>query len=227
MRKVGIVGADIGQDDLIEQGKGWELWSCNNLYKGFPDVKFSRWYELHTIEREGQKYKRRGISYYPISSDQEVRWYLQEIDELKIPTFMQKKWSIIKHSKEFPFDKIREKWGDYFGCSFTWMLAQAIMEGADEIALFGMNFGAQEYYYQRPSLEYMIGIARGMGIPVTIGLESQLLKAPYIYAIGEDTDLIYMLHGHFATDVAMMVTTGLQERLTRYFYNPYWRRDDK
>ena len=227
MRKVGIVGADILQEELLKTSDGYELWSVNNLYEGFPGVRFSRWYELHVIKREGQKYTRRGISYYPISGDHEVRWYLEELDALKIPVYMQKKWSIVKQSEVFPFAEIRKTYGDYFGCSFTWMLAQAISEGVKDIRLFGMNFGSQEYFYQRPSLEYMIGIARGKGITVTIDENSRLLKEPYLYALEEETDLIYMLHGHFAIDVAMMVTTGLQERLTHYFYNPYWRDREK
>ncbi|MEO5368203.1 MAG: hypothetical protein H7831_17990, partial [Magnetococcus sp. WYHC-3] len=196
MRKIGIVGNDITQSDLIERSKGFDLWSCNNLFAGFPDVTFDRWFELHDFKRREKQIARRASDYYPISSEITVREYMDQINALNIPVFMQRKWRAIKKSQVFPFDAIMAKWGKYFGCSFTWMMAMALDEGVDEIGIFGLNFGMQEYYYQRPSLEYMIGYARGTGVKVTIDEAScQLLKEPYVYAINEDYDLIYMLHG--------------------------------
>jgi hypothetical protein len=223
MRKIGIVGADIRFDDLMERSEGYELWSCNNLYGAFDGKHFDRWFELHDIERRGKRYTRRGISYYPISSEKTVREYLLDLNDLKCPVYMQKQWGIIKQSMAFPFDEIMEKWGQYFGCSFAWMMAMAIDEKPDAIGIWGMNFGAQEYWYQRPSLEYMIGYARGLGIPVHIDEDSQLLKEHYVYAIEENYDLIYLLHGQMAVDVAKSVTTAVQDRLTNFFYSPYWR----
>lgn len=226
MRKIGIVGTEISEDALIDRAvkMGFELWSVNNLYNRWEGIPFSRWYELHTIEHKGQKYYRRAFEYYPINSDQTVKEYLESLDQLEIPVFMQKKWKIIRRSEQFPFNAIRRLWGDYFGCSFTWMVAQAILEDVDEIGFFGLAFGTTEYYYQRPSLERMIGFAEGRGIKITIDPTSQLLCGDFIYAIGENFDLTYLLYGEFTREMAMMFVSGLSERLAYAVQNPEGRR---
>lgn len=87
----------------------------------------------------------------------------------------------------------------YFTNSISWMLAKAIMDltelGADgkyhaipgaEIGVFGVDMmmaGGQgsEYGYQRPSCEWLIGVAQGLGIVVHIPKESDLLKTAFVY----------------------------------------------
>jgi hypothetical protein len=60
-------------------------------------------------------------------------------------------------------------YGDYFNSSVGFMLALAIHEGAEEIAIYGVDMRAdEEYGYQRPNCEYLIGLARGKGIKVHI-----------------------------------------------------------
>jgi len=50
-----------------------------------------------------------------------------------------------------------------FGSTISYMLAQAIHENADEIALYGVGM-CQEYEGQRPSAFYWLGVANGLGI---------------------------------------------------------------
>ena len=48
-----------------------------------------------------------------------------------------------------------------------------------------------EYYWQRPSCEYFIGLARGMGITVYLPDDCDLLKTRFLYAIHEDQELAF------------------------------------
>jgi hypothetical protein len=216
-RKVGIVGAAIDPDALIERGKGFELWSVNNLYSAFEYVKFARWYELHDFAEEDGVMTRRGFPNYPLRSEQTVARHLERIDELKIPVYMQREWPNVRKSRVFPFADIQAKWGNYFGCSFTWMVAHALLEGVDELGFFGVTLDGHEYYYQRPSLERMIGYAEGIGVRITVDETSNMLKAGYVYAIGEDYGLIYTLHGELMRDLAQGLSVGIQQELERVF----------
>lgn len=83
----------------------------------------------------------------------------------------------LPHATVFPFAQVAQTTGDYFGSSIGYMLALAIHEGAEEIALYGVAMeGHDEYGYQRPNAEYLIGFARGKGIKVHIPEQSSLCK---------------------------------------------------
>lgn len=221
-RRVGIVGAGIDPYGLIERAKGFSLWSVNNLYMSFlhadsdeSRIQFSRWYELHDIVEEKGVLTRRAFPHYPIRSEQTVAQYMNRLDQLDIPVYMQREWKQIRKSRIFPFDQIQAKWGNYFGCSFTWMVAHALLEGVSEIGFFGVKLDGNEYYYQRPSLERMIGYAEGVGVKITVDETSDMLKAGYVYAIGEEYNLIYLLHGDFMKDVAQSLALGIQQHMER------------
>jgi hypothetical protein len=98
---------------------------------------------------------------------------------------------------QFPADGLKRRWGTYFTNSISWMLAYAIAQvewavgdGA-EIGIYGVDMAVGgsvggEYAFQRPSCEYFIGVARGMGIDVTIAPASDLLKAADVYGEPEN-----------------------------------------
>jgi len=86
---------------------------------------------------------------------------------------------------EFPLSEIMQQLpsGDYQTCMISMMLALAILEGVDEIGIYGCDLAHDsEYTYQRPCVEYWLGFARGRGIKVHVPRESDLLKAGQIYA---------------------------------------------
>lgn len=223
-RKIAIVGSDTGKSSTPFGEKGWEVWSLNNLYYGFhAGRKFDRWYELHVFEpipgnyvyNEGEDgdYIRRGKASYGSKSVEE---YMKEIGKLGIPTFMQKKWDIIPKSQVFPFEEIIKKFDTkYFGCSFTWMTAHALLEHlqgkkVDTIAYYGIGLSGVEYYQQKPTLEHMIGRAMGMGINI-ITEESELLKMNFVYAYDEDFETIDLLFADGGKKIAMSINLCVQQ----------------
>ena len=78
----------------------------------------------------------------------------------------------------YPFDAVAESIGAYyFNSSIAYAMALAIHEGAEEIGVWGVDLVSdEEYAYQRPNVEYLIGLARGKGIKVHIPDESALCK---------------------------------------------------
>lgn len=74
----------------------------------------------------------------------------------------------------YPFDAVAKTTGAYWCSSVAYMLALAIHEGAEEIALFGVD-GAEQYSYQHPNINFLLGLAMGRGIKVRLPDDCPLL----------------------------------------------------
>lgn len=175
MRKIAIVGT---APDSVDQApffdKEWEIWSLGNNADKFPQLsgaRFNRWFELHTFH---------------------VLQSANAIDERRLQFFKGiGKSLVVGHQNSalpdaivYPKDEIISFIGrPYFTSSIAWMIAMAIYEGVAEIGLWGVNMiGDGEYSQQRACCEYLLGIATGKGIKVTICKHSPLLRAERMYA---------------------------------------------
>ena len=78
----------------------------------------------------------------------------------------------------YPFDAVAKTIGQpYWNSSIAYAMALAIHEGAQEIAIYGVDMdGTDEFGYQKANMEYLIGVARGRGISVYIPPQSALCK---------------------------------------------------
>jgi hypothetical protein len=223
-RKIAIIGSansvEVGK--ILIDMRDYEKWAMNNLFLSYPNIKFTRWFELHNFQKKGNDYSRRGANFY--AQYPTIRAYLEAINGLDIPVYMQKHWKIVKKSIIFPFNQIMEKLGtQYFGCSFAWMLGLGLLEHlrgskVDEIRMMGIGLQGPEYYFQRPSTEYYLGIAQGMGIKVNIDRTSTLLTAPFIYAYKENFSLINVNYVTTVRELVTMMSTPMQEFFERTVY---------
>lgn len=109
--------------------------------------------------------------------------HVQRMAESKYYTLMPYHHPDIEKSIEFPFTEIIEFFGaPYFSCTAAWQLGLAIMMGYKRIDIWGVDMTEdKEYAYERPCVEYYIGIARGMGILVGIPDTSALCSSPFVY----------------------------------------------
>lgn len=83
----------------------------------------------------------------------------------------------LPNAERFPIEEVAKTAGDYLSSSVAYLMALAIHEGAEEIGLYGVAMeGNDEYAYQRPNMEYLVGLARGRGIKVHIPEQSPLCK---------------------------------------------------
>jgi len=212
-RKIAIIGSGESKQYAPYGQKGWELWSLNNLFMTINAKYFHRWFELHVFQKKGRRYYRRGQTEYATKT---INDYVKELASLNIPVYMQKKWDIIPKSQVFPFEKIMKRYGRYFGCSFAWMVAFALYEHTklnkkvDTIGFWGVNLEGVEYYRQRPSTEYFIGLAKGMGIKIHIHEDCNLLKMPWVYAYNENFEMIDRLFVRGIKDYLVMAGMILQ-----------------
>jgi hypothetical protein len=112
----------------------------------------------------------------------------------KVPVYMLERHEDIPQSVALDMVAITKAVGKtaqgtpYLESSIAYMVAQALLElkPGDRVGIWGVDLHCEsEYAYQRPNLEYLIGLARGMGIKVYIPPQSALLShqmgVPYGY----------------------------------------------
>ncbi len=156
--RVAIVGLSQSKTSHLAQLSGdWQLWG---LAWDPERHHMDRTFEMHEAVPEY-------LSYY--RSD-----YLEDL------ALQADLWSAdgIAGSTVYPFDEVAQTIGQAYWCSsMAYMLALAIHEGASEIALCGIDMSDEgAYAFQRPNMEYLIGVARGRGIKVSVPANSPLCK---------------------------------------------------
>jgi len=155
------------EGDAPYEDPEWECW-------GLPWHKvrwayFDRLFEMHD----------RALWESPQSNRENE--YLEKLQDLWVPVYMQEKEMDIPQSVAYPFETLRgtfwrgfPRWDqeDWYNSSLSYAMVMAIDEGADEIGLWGIDMSSRhaegEYRYQLPNMDYLIGRAEGAGIKVTI-----------------------------------------------------------
>lgn len=153
--KVAIVGlASSTHDAAPWADSSWEKWGLPWDDKGWPLM--TRHFEMHDQRLLDGQHSRRSPDYAQRLSECECL-YTQD---------------------NYPFEAVAASIGQaYWNSSIGYIMALAIHEGAREIAIYGVDMdGTDEYAYQRPNMEYLIGVARGLGINVYIPPESALCR---------------------------------------------------
>lgn len=179
--KVAIVGT-AGDSRMLApfQDNEWEIWPCSpgNAYGAMPRV--TRWFELHgVVDCKG-----------PENAD----WNKQYFDWLNaqtFPVYMQEPNDLVTNCRIFP----RMAWLREFGhrgryaatSSIALMIGFAIMEGAEEIGVWGVDMQAdvEIYSLQKAGCNDMLMLADERGIKVTVPLESCLNTPPPFYGYAE------------------------------------------
>lgn len=167
-RKIAIIGYTDSRHEAPYGDPEWEMWGLNNLHLQIPPeqmASFTRWYDLHD---------KKVIN----SDEQHVEW----LKKATLPVYVwtpQDEWPT---AVTFPREQLLDEFGRYFTNSISWMIAHAILEGATTIGIWGVDMAqSSEYAAQRPSCEYFLGLAAGLGIQIIVAETSDLLKAAVLY----------------------------------------------
>lgn len=172
MRTVAIVGACSTYRLAPYQDPAIEIWGIGRHLTRYRRV--TRVFEMHA----------RAI-WEPYLRVTEHRYAL-DLAGAGCPVYMREQHADIPNSVAFPLDQVIAAIGDYFVCSFSYMLGLAIAEGVDRLELYGINLtAAEEYVYQRANVEHLLGIAKGRGVDVWVHHSSPLLKAGLRYGTEE------------------------------------------
>lgn len=107
------------------------------------------------------------------------------LNELGVPVMMHDRYPGIERARRFPMERATRVMGRYFECSIVYMLALAFLRKAKDVALHGVS-GTEAHNWQRPNIEYLIGMIRGQGRSVWIHPKSTLLQPSQdgVYGVG-------------------------------------------
>jgi hypothetical protein len=170
-RKIAIIGTAPQWQLAPFDDPEWEIWGIFGVVG--CGKRFNRIYELHdksVIEPMADQHKS-GVYWETVSALGEN--YITKDPYDKAP-----------NAKRFDFDGKLKKYGKYFASSASWLIAEAIDEGATTIGLWGINMASDsEYAYQKPSCTYLLGYARAKGVEIVIPESSELLSVPFQYGI--------------------------------------------
>ena len=99
----------------------------------------------------------------------------------------------IINQSNYPLQEIIEKYQSrFFTNSIAYMIAYAIYLGFDKISLYGIDLDVDgEYSFERPSVTYWIGFARGLSIEVFIA--SDIDDPLFLYGFEDPTALLKRL----------------------------------
>ena len=136
---------------------------------------FDRYFEIHPLDllRKPEAQRRDG--------------YEDRLKSLPI-LYMQEAYEDIPNAIRYPVEKVVDNLGlDYFNSSISYLMGMVLLEGADKIGIWGVDMAdlepvpgdpsyISEFAYQRPNMEYLIGLARGRGVDVYIPERSPLAK---------------------------------------------------
>lgn len=155
---------------------------------------------MHRVEvwRQGKTW------YRPVPGEPPT--YVEWLASKRIPVLMQDTYPVVPWSVKYPLREIVEafgivpkdwdvtetQWWDLvkhrgeFTATGAFMIALALYEGAEELALYGMDYAGNDLLHiertvQKPGVKYWVGVARGMGVPVTIASGSAFEYQDFLY----------------------------------------------
>ena len=170
----------LGAGPTMEQGleiaraKGCECWGCN--YMTNPEITML--FQMHGDSFVKARFLPHYLEHPP-----------------KVPLIMQHAWSELPTSVAFPMAQHENDAGfhrmtitgrdgrrnakPYHACTMGYMIALAMLSGEyDMIHIYGVDFYAElrhESTYERPSVEFYMGMALARGITLDIPENSRLL----------------------------------------------------
>lgn len=177
-RRVALVGTAPSSVHAPFGDESWQIWGVGLRAKHV--TRADRWFELHRLAGE------------PAAWAAEWRRLMREwTHECEIWMFYPEH-DLGPKIVAMDASALKDKYGTFFmTSSFSWMMAQAIEEGFEEIGLWGvdMEYGT-EYRQQRVGLRHFIEVARLKGIKITRVASSGIALEPIPYPFWMDDPLL-------------------------------------
>jgi hypothetical protein len=155
----------------------WEIWGMNQLYRYLP--RFDRWFEIH--------HRAQFLADTVRDTD-----YISWLREAKVPIYMnpeESPYPDIPYGVRFPIERtqaLSPSGRDYFTSTIAFMISLAVLEGFEEIGLWGIDLIVnEEYVNQKPCAEWWLGFAEARGVKIHLPQESALLKQWHRYGAPE------------------------------------------
>lgn len=184
--KVAIVGfSDTSRDLAPYDDPAFEKWGLGSLYRFVGEGRrFDRWFEVHREDHLADVHKHTLPEFHRFLATFPGPVYMTEPEE-RFPTAVRLP---IEDLTRVIFGGIEV--GNPSGCYWTntiaYMVALAVVEGFQEIHVYGVDMvNAEEYLTQRPGVTFVLGVAVGRGIRVVLPKGCALMFARDRYGYEE------------------------------------------
>lgn len=170
-KTIAIIGLAPGTKDMaFTNPPGTDMWCLNQGHTSMSKEQLERitaWFQVHPYSEMAERQR-------PEHN------HLEFLRDLKIPVYMEEVHEEIPTSVRYPYEAVCDAIGGaYLTSAVAFMVALAIYQGYGVIKLYGIDMAINtEYYEQRPNLEYLLGLAVGLGIKVWLPPDSPILKGP-------------------------------------------------
>lgn len=187
----------------------FEIWCLNEFYDVAAEQLKQplaegrvRWFEIHQ--------RLEAYDGNPFVHSRTGPTHAERLAALGCPVYMGKHWDDIPQSIAFPTEEAVARFGNYFTNSISWMIGLALMMDFQTVHVYGVDMAQDgEYHHQRPSCEYFIGLARGMGKNVFLPAQSDLCKSAFLYGFEAEKQ----------HDFKVKVKERIKELESRYNHN--------
>lgn len=174
-KRIAIIGTAPQWQLAPFENPDWEIWGIYGV--ACAGRRLSRLYELHDaaiiLDMAAKQYP--DGRYFDVAKSMGANYITKD-------PFAQ-----CPDATRFDFKDKIDRYGPYFASSASWLIADAIDEGADEIGIWGVNMSSDgEYAHQKPSCSYLLGYAKAKGIKVTIPSSSELLAITHQYGYQQE-----------------------------------------
>lgn len=174
-KKIAIIGTAPQWQLAPFEDQSWDIWGIYGV--ACCGRRLTRLYELHeksVIIDMAEKMYPNG-EYFKVANDLGKNYITRDA------------YDQCPDAVRFDFEAKIKKFGPYFASSASWLIADAIDQGADEIGIWGVNMSSDgEYVHQKPSCSFLLGYARALGIKITIPPTSELLALTHQYGYEDE-----------------------------------------
>lgn len=219
-----------------------EVWGLNDGYLlGVPRI--DRHYDIHPVyqmafRQPGEKAPQGSV---PTGAYLRPHDHLEWLRSRPFPVYLDQARPDMPTSRTFPKDEIlawfQPHWPyrftrgqqivagtDYEASSPAWMLMHAIVEGYQEIHVYGIHLATQwEYVTQRPNFEWLLGFASGRGIKIVLPEMAPICKAGFQYGFEPKAD-IPVQDAHHLVEAIKAEGARVHQRRAKL---PWWARTRK
>mgnify|MGYP001608096109 FL=1 len=214
LKRCAVIGTAQSWNQCPWEDQGLEVWSLNDAYlRGIP--RMTRWYDLHpTHQWVTQSAAQARISSgalgrhaMPAGGYLRPDTHAQWLATRPFPVYVLQPRPDWPTSRAFPFAEILQAFAplwpwrrartgqilagtDYETSTPAWMLLHALLEGYQEIHVYGIHLATEwEYIEQRPNFEWLLGLAAGRGVKIVLPQMAPLCRGPFRYGLELKADV--------------------------------------
>lgn len=171
-QRVMIVGAGFGREAAPLSAPGWTVFALNLIppLDRHGRLRADLWWDIH--QRAAQ-------------TKDDLRWIG---DKCPVPIFVPP--DLVDAGPQcvrFPIEAVEAEFGGgYWTCTFAYQIAYAMMIGAREIALYGVELAygtPRERTVEYACVSWWLGYAEAKGVQVTLPFGSRLGSHPHRYGL--------------------------------------------